>query len=320
MDPIFTESKHIQNLVNDMKAPAQKKPRFVNLSEINPNLTLPTPNNLMASQHAVKQVFNELKTLKRKEKTTQTTNRSIKSITSQSHFQKNLDLGRKAVNFVASYNMLSANRPVELSKLNSIKNNNPDYYKQLKSIYHTFHTASHQTKTGEQQLILFKKLATLLQSFSEQHSAGKSFEKAGLALAFISKEAPTNPIALVALQQFSEEEFDSLLINSEKIQINLEAETQEIKFSARAAITNQFQHKETILATRDPEHYLVVIGKNSENINLNDATTWTDDLIICDPWAKRTYSIFELEEEMKLLHSLSLGQTKLRVVQTYPQG
>ncbi|MPQ69654.1 MULTISPECIES: hypothetical protein [unclassified Pseudomonas] len=55
-----------------------------------------------------------------------------------------------------------------------------------------------------------------------------------------------------------------------------------------------------------PDHVFVVCGRGVQT-NLQDPTTWNDDAVICDPWAKRAYFVADMADEMKLINRVSGG-------------
>ncbi|MGA8135658.1 MAG: hypothetical protein WCA48_16150 [Pseudomonas gingeri] len=55
-----------------------------------------------------------------------------------------------------------------------------------------------------------------------------------------------------------------------------------------------------------PDHVFVVCGRSAQT-NLQDPTTWNNDAVICDPWAKRAYFVADMADEMKLINRVSGG-------------
>ena len=59
-----------------------------------------------------------------------------------------------------------------------------------------------------------------------------------------------------------------------------------------------------------PDHVFVVIGRPN-GTDATTYTTWGNDAVICDPWARRAYFARNLEFESERLGTISAGQIKL---------
>ncbi len=231
--------------------------------------------------------------------------------------KQNLELSKKAIAYVESLRMLSANRPAQAKKLYAIKENNPDYYLQLKNIFHTFHSACSRATSDTDLLEIFDRLAIMLEKRKDNFSAGLSFEKCALASSYLRQYSPNLHIDFVALDEFSTEQFMHLIEQSNQVDVVYNYDTNQLEIISKAAITLDTKTHDQLFDTHTPEHYMLVLGRDPETTELNQPSTWTDDMIVCDPWAKQTYPIFQLEEHMQLLNSQTLGQTQLRVIHSF---
>jgi hypothetical protein len=59
-----------------------------------------------------------------------------------------------------------------------------------------------------------------------------------------------------------------------------------------------------------PDHVFVVIGRPKQAA-VSTYTTWGNDAVVCDAWARRAYFARELGNETEMLGTISAGQTKL---------
>jgi hypothetical protein len=59
-----------------------------------------------------------------------------------------------------------------------------------------------------------------------------------------------------------------------------------------------------------PDHVFVVIGRPKES-DVTTYTTWGNDAVVCDPWARRAYFAKYLGDESEMLGTISAGQIKL---------
>ncbi len=65
-----------------------------------------------------------------------------------------------------------------------------------------------------------------------------------------------------------------------------------------------------------PDHVFVVIGRPN-GTDATTYTTWRNDAVICDPWARRAYFARNLEFESERLGTISAGQIKLILQHRY---
>jgi competence protein ComGF len=234
----------------------------------------------------------------------------------QSPFKRNIELAKEAISFVENLNIASINR--HEGRL-SIKGLNPMIYKSISTQAIDWQNKVSVISTALPFYFQVAKFHQMLQARAPGIPGfGLCFEKACMALYYLSTQKNNPHLDIANFKMNEGQSFADYMTDESKVIQEFDQNSGEIITYYLSPVLKDYVQNPSIDYQKGPAHAVLVIGRDPEASSADNPQTWTEDVIICDPWAKRIYTKSSLNQESNLLHASTLGQTKLVVQRSYP--